>query len=469
MGRRKARKVANISVIDVADRGKAIGRSEEGEIYILDKAVPGDNVDVIFTKKKKGVKQGIVKKYNILSDKRVEPFCEHFGSCGGCKWQNMGYESQLQYKHKQVKDALTRIAKVDEAQVLPIKACEKTRAYRNKLEYSFSSHRWLTAAELDSDVKFENKNALGFHPAGSFMKVVDVKQCHLQDERSDQIRNFNRDYATEHKLAYFNHKTHDGFLRTMIVRNTSIDQWMLIMCFYKEDVEAREKFLNILAEKFPFITSLQYVINGKRNDTIMDQEIICYHGEPIIIEQLGDVRYRIGPKSFFQTNSLQAKILYDTTMQFANLQKEETLYDLYTGIGSIALYASGKCKKVIGIEEVAPAIENAKENAALNEIDNCEFYAADVKDMLNKEFIAKHGKIDVLITDPPRAGMHKDVVMTILAAEPSRIVYVSCNAATQARDISLLNAKYDHELSQPVDMFPHTHHIENVALLTLRT
>ena len=415
MGRRKARKVANISVIDVADRGKAIGRCEAGEIYILDKAVPGDNVDVLFTKKKKGVKQGIVKVYNSLSDKRVEPFCEHFGSCGGCKWQNMSYESQLHYKHKQVKDALTRIAKVDAAQVLPIKASGQVTAYRNKLEYSFSSHRWLSETELNSDEVFTNKNALGFHPAGSFFKVVDVTKCHLQDDRSNQIRNFIREYAAENRLAYFNHKTNTGFLRTMIIRNTSIDQWMLIMCFYTEDKKAREKLLDTLAAKFPFITSLQYVINRKRNDTIMDQDIICYHGEPIIIEQLGDIKYRIGPKSFFQTNSLQAKILYDATLQFADLKKEETVYDLYTGIGSIALYASDKCKKVVGIEEVAPAIENAKENAALNQIDNCEFFAADVKDMLNKEFIDKHGKIDVLITDPPRAGMHKDVVMTILA------------------------------------------------------
>ena len=469
MGRRKVRMVSNISVIDVADRGKAIGRCEEGEIYIVDKAVPGDNVNVQFTKKKKGVKQGIVKSYNSLSDKRVEAFCEHFGSCGGCKWQNMGYESQLFYKHKQVKDALTRIAKVDAAEVLPIQGCKQEREYRNKLEYSFSTQRWLTDKELKSDEIFENKNALGFHPAGSYSKVVDVTRCHLQDDRSNQIRNFIRTYAAENNLAYFDYKSHNGFLRNMIVRNTSLDQWMLIMSFFKEDREAREMLLDGLADKFPFITSLQYVINGKRNDTIMDQDIICYHGEPIIIEQLGDIKYRIGPKSFFQTNSLQAKVLYDTTMEFAGLQQGETLYDLYTGIGSIALYASGSCKKVIGIEEVAPAIENAKENAALNEIDNCEFFAADVKDILNKEFIAEHGKIDVLITDPPRAGMHKDVTMTILEAEPNRIVYVSCNAATQARDISLLKAKYDHKLSQPVDMFPHTHHIENVALLTLKT
>jgi len=431
MGRRKPKMVANISVIDVADRGKAIGRCEEGEIYILDKAVPGDNVDALFLKKKKGVKQGIVKTINKLSDKRVDPFCDHFGSCGGCKWQNMSYESQLHYKQKQVKDALTRIAKVDAAQVLPIKACKQETGYRNKLEYSFSSHRWFTQDELDSDIKFENKNALGFHPAGSFLKVVDVHKCHLQDDRSDQIRNFIRDYAAQHELEYFNLKQQSGFLRTMIVRNTSIDQWMLIMSFYKEDVDAREKLLDTLVEKFPFITSLQYVINSKRNDTIMDQDIICYHGEPIIIEQLGAIKYRIGPKSFFQTNSLQAKVLYDTTMQFAGLQKKETLYDLYTGIGSIALYASSSCKKVIGIEEVAPAIENAKENASLNMIDNCEFYAADVKDLLDKSFIEEHGAIDV--------------------------------------DISLLKAKYDHELSQPVDMFPHTHHIENVALLTLIT
>ena len=461
--------VSNVSVIDVADRGKAIGRDESGEIYIVDKAVPGDNVEIVFTKKRKGVKQGIVKSYNSLSNKRTDPFCEHFGSCGGCKWQNMDYESQLFFKHKQVKDALTRIAKVDGAQVLPIKRNSEIHAYRNKLEYSFSSHRWLTEAELKSDIKFENKNALGFHAAGSFYKVVDVEKCFLQDDRSNQIRNFIRSYAIENKLAYFNHKSFEGFLRNMIVRNTNIDEWMLIISFFQEDIEAREKLLNTLITEFPFITSLQYVINEKRNDTILDQEIICYHGESVIIEQLGDVKYRIGPKSFFQTNSKQAKVLYDTTLEFADLKKDEVLYDLYTGIGSIALYASDRCEKVIGIEEVVPAIENAKENAALNEITNCEFYASDVKDLLGKEFINEHGKIDVLITDPPRAGMHKDVVDTILSAEPNRIVYVSCNAATQARDISLLSVKYKHELSQPVDMFPHTHHIENVALLTLRS
>lgn len=469
MGRRKPRLVSNVSVIDVADRGKAIGRDAEGEIYIVDKAVPGDNVDILFTKKKKGVKQGMVRSYNQFSDKRVEPFCEHFGSCGGCKWQNMGYESQLFYKHKQVNDALTRIAKVDAAQVLPILACEDVHEYRNKLEYSFSSHRWLTDAELKSDEKFENKNALGFHAAGSFFKVVDVKKCFLQDDRSNQIRNFIRTYASENGLEYFNHKTHSGFLRNMIVRNTSIDQWMLILCLYREEKENREQLLDALTIEFPFITSLQYVINEKRNDTINDQDIICYKGSPTIIEQLGDVKYKIGPKSFFQTNSKQAKVLYDVTLKFADLKKGEMLYDLYTGIGSIALYASSQCKEVVGIEEVAPAIENAKENAELNGITNCKFYAGDVKDLLDKEFITTHGSMDVLITDPPRAGMHKDVVQTILDAEPNRIVYVSCNAATQARDIKLLSEKYQHELSQPVDMFPHTHHIENVALLTLKS
>lgn len=468
MGRRKPKLVTNVSIIDVADRGKAIGRGEDGEIYIVDRAVPGDVVDVIFTKKKKGVKQGMVKTYTTLSDKRVEPFCDHFGSCGGCKWQNMGYDSQTFFKHKQVKAALSRIAKVEEAQVLPIKSCEDVHFYRNKLEYSFSSHRWLTQKELESDIKFEDKNALGFHAAGSFYKVVDVHKCYLQDERSNDIRNYIRTYAKEHGLEYFNHKSHTGFLRTLIIRNTSINEWMVIVSFFREEKDKRESLLDSLKSKFPFISSLQYVINEKRNDTILDQDIILYAGNNSITEQLRDTKYLIGSKSFFQTNSNQAKVLYDVVVDFANLQAEDNVYDLYTGIGSIALYIARKCKQVIGIEEVPAAIVDAKKNAELNQIENCRFYASDVKEILNKEFILENGSIDVLITDPPRAGMHKDVVETILTAEPKRIVYVSCNVATQARDIQLLSAKYDHQLSQPVDMFPHTHHIENVALLTLK-
>ena len=468
MGRKKQKLVANVSVIDIADRGKAIGRDEEGEIYIVDKAVPGDMVDLVYYKKKKGVKQGIVKNYTTLSDKRIEPFCDHFGSCGGCKWQNMKYDAQLQFKEKQVNDALTRIAKLKTAKVLPIKACDEVHFYRNKLEYSFSSHRWFTQKELDSDKVLEQKNAFGFHAAGSFYKVVDVEKCYLQDDRSNQIRNFIRTYATDHNLAYFNHKTHSGFLRTMIVRNTSVGEWMVILSFFREEQENREALLDTLLGEFPFITSLQYVINEKRNDTILDQEIICYHGKESITERLGETQYLIGPKSFFQTNGKQAKVLYDVVLDFAELQADHSVYDLYSGIGSIALYAANKCRQVIGIEEVEPAIEDAKKNAMLNNIDNCHFYASDVKDMLNEEFIKEHGKIDVLITDPPRAGMHKDVVETILKVAPERIVYVSCNVSTQARDMLLLSAKYDHQLSQPVDMFPHTHHIENVALLTLR-
>jgi len=468
MGRRKPKLVTKVSIIDVADRGKAIGRDQEGEIYIVDKAVPGDVVDVIFTKKKKGVKQGIVKQYTSLSPKRVEPFCDHFGNCGGCKWQNMGYDSQLYFKQKQVQDTLSRIGKIQTAQVLPIKACDEVHFYRNKLEYSFSSHRWLTQKELDSGVKFENKNALGFHAAGSFFKVVDVQKCYLQDDRSNKIKNFIRDYAAEFKLDYFNHKTHTGFLRTLIIRNTSINEWMVIMSFFREDVERREALLDALKEEFPFISSLQYVINQKRNDTILDQDIICYKGTENITEQLGKTKYLIGPKSFFQTNGRQAKVLYDVVLEFADLQADQNVYDLYTGIGSIALYAAEKCKQVIGIEEVPAAIEDARKNAKLNSIDNCQFFASDVKEILNEEFIKEYGEIDVLITDPPRAGMHKDVVETILMAEPKRIVYVSCNVATQARDLLLLSSKYDHQLSQPVDMFPHTHHIENVALLTFK-
>lgn len=469
MGRRKPKTVENVTIIDVADRGKAIGKDEAGEVYIVDKSVPGDIVDIVFTKKRKGVKQGKIKAYRHLSDKRIEPKCEYFGQCGGCKWQNMGYEDQLFFKEKQVRDALTRIAKVDSSEVKPIKACTKQFHYRNKLEFSFSSQRWLTEEELKSDIDFGERTALGFHAPGSYNKVVDVHNCYLQDTRSDLIRNFIRDYAREHNLSYFNHKDHSGFLRTLIIRNTSIDEWMVILTMFHEDVTAREALLETLKEKFSFITSLNYVINEKRNDTILDQEVINYKSETAIREKLGEVMYSIGPKSFFQTNSEQTVVLYDVVKDFAEIDKEDIVYDLYTGIGSIALYLSAMCAEVIGIEEVDAAIEDAKANAKLNDVSNCHFYAGDVRVLLNQDLILKHGRADVLITDPPRAGMHKDVITTILNFQPKKIVYVSCNAATQARDISLLSQKYQHIKSQPVDMFPHSHHIENVALLTLRS
>lgn len=465
--KRKQKMVYDVPVVDVADRGKSVAKDAEGKVYFIAKAVPGDVVDILVLKKKKSFFQGIVKEYKKLSEDRVEARCEHFGVCGGCKWQHLDYEAQLRYKSSTVSNAMTRIGKLDASIIRPIKRADQIFNYRNKLEYSFSSKRWLTDAEIQTDGKIDQSPALGFHAPGAFDKVVDVNTCHLQDDLSNDIRNFVREYTKEHDMDYYDARAHTGLMRNMVVRNTSLGQWMIIMSYAHED-ERVIPLLEALKNKFSQITSLHYVINKKMNDTILDQDIILYHGEPFIIEQLGEIKYKIGPKSFFQTNTKQAKVLFDSVVDFAQLKGGENVYDLYTGLGSIALYVSQSASHVTGIEEVEAAITDAKENARFNDINNTTFYAGDVKDILTDDFSEKHGKPDVVITDPPRVGMHKDVVETLLKLAAPKIVYVSCNPATQARDLELLSAKYETVDMQPVDMFPHTHHIENIALLKLK-
>ena len=459
--------VYDVPVVDVADRGKSVAKDAEGRVYFIDKAVPGDVVDILVLKKKKSFFQGIVKAYKKKSEFRVEPKCKHFGVCGGCKWQHLDYEAQLRFKSNTVLNAMTRIGKIEASIIKPIRGAEHIFNYRNKLEYSFSNKRWLTDTEIQSDGKINQSPALGFHAPGAFDKVVDVNKCHLQEDLSNDIRNYVRTYTKEHQLEYYDAREHTGLMRNMILRNTSLGQWMLIMSFAHED-DAAIPMLKQLKEEFPQITSMYYVINKKMNDTILDQDIILYHGEAYIIEQLRDIQYKIGPKSFFQTNTAQAKVLFDTVVEFAGLKGSENVYDLYTGLGSIALYVSKMAGRVTGIEEVEAAIVDAKENARLNAINNTTFYAGDVKDILTPEFSQKHGKPDLVITDPPRIGMHKDVVETLLKLEAPKIVYVSCNPATQARDLEMMSGKYTVKIMQPVDMFPHTHHIENVALLELK-
>ena len=465
MGRKK-KMVYDVPVVDVADRGKSVAKDEEGKVYFVDKAVPGDIVDILVLRKKKSFFQGVVKEFKKLSDDRIDPKCEHFGVCGGCKWQHLDYEAQLKYKSNTVLNAMTRIGKIDPSIIAPIKGAEQIFNYRNKLEYSFSNKRWLTEEEVQSTEKISQSPALGFHAPGAFDKVVDVQTCHLQEDLSNEIRNFVRTHTQKHNLEYYDAKAHTGLMRNMILRNTSLGQWMLIVSFAKED-DAIFVLLDALKVTFPQITSLNYVINKKHNDTILDQNIILYHGEPFVVEQLGNVQYKIGTKSFFQTNTAQAKVLFDTVVDFAGLKGDENIYDLYTGLGSIALYVSDRAGHVTGIEEVEAAIIDARENARFNEIENTTFYAGDVKDILTPEFSQKHGTPDLVITDPPRVGMHKEVVQTLLQLEAPKLVYVSCNPATQARDLELLSEKYKTIRMQPVDMFPHTHHIENVALLEL--
>lgn len=467
MARRK-KKAQNITVTGIADKGKAVGRDPDGMVYFVDGAVPGDVVDVLVLRKKKSFRQAVVTDYVSLSPDRIDPVCEHFGECGGCKWQHLDYEAQLRHKQQTVIDAMTKIAKLSPDIIKPIMGSAQTYQYRNKLEYSFSHKRWITQAEVDSGEPVDQYPAVGFHRPGAWDKIVDVYTCHLQDDLSNQLRNGIREYSKEHGLTFYNQRDHKGLLRNMIVRNTSTGEWMLIVAFGEDQPDEIEGLMSYLKSTFPQLTSLQYVVNTKKNDTLYDQDIKVYYGRAYIIEQLRDVRYKVGPKSFFQTNSGQAVTLYDVVVDFAQLQPTDNVYDLYTGLGSIALYVADQCAHVTGIEEVAPAIEDAKENMLLNGIKNATFYAGDVKDILNRDFIDQHGKPDVVITDPPRAGMHSDVVATLLELAAPKIVYVSCNPGTQARDLSLLSEKYIVTKVQPVDMFPHTHHIESVAQLVLR-
>ncbi len=461
----------NISVVDASSDGQSIARTDEYVIFIKG-AIPGDVVDVQVTRKKSNYREANVIAIKEKSNKRVDAVCKHFGVCGGCKWQHMQYDWQLFYKQKQVSDALTRLAKIELPEIQQILPSKKIYHYRNKLEFTFSNKKWLTLDQInDKNIVFGEgpdeitRDALGFHIPGMFDKILDIDECLLQEEPSNAIRNEIRKYALENKLPFFDLREQRGLLRNIIIRSTSTGEWMLIVVFHYDDQVVIEKLLNHLVNQFPKITSLQYVINTKKNDTIGDLECIRYKGNDSIYECMEGLKFKIGPKSFYQTNSEQAYELYKITRNFAAIKNTDVVYDLYTGTGTIANFVAHQAKKVVGIEYVPAAIHDAKINSQLNNITNTVFYAGDMKDVLNDAFIDENEKPDVIITDPPRAGMHEEVTKKILEIEPHRIVYVSCNPATQARDLQLLDAKYKVIQVQPVDMFPQTHHVENVVLL----
>ena len=456
-----------ITITDVAAEGKALAKVNDLVVFVP-YVVPGDVVDLQVKRKKNKYAEAVAVKFHEYSSRRAVPFCQHYGVCGGCKWQCLAYEDQIKYKQKQVTDNLTRIGKIELPEISLILGSEKTEFYRNKLEFTFSDKRWLTEEEVKADVQYDQMNAVGFHIPGAFDKVLAIEKCWLQDDISNQIRNAIRDYAYEHNYAFYNIRNHEGVLRILMIRTSSTGELMVLLqvrVSCDKDLDQTKELLAYVADKFPQITSLLYVVNNKQNDTINDLDVEVFKGNDHIFEEMEGLRFKVGPKSFYQTNSEQAYNLYKVARDFAGLTGEELVYDLYTGTGTIANFVSRRAKKVIGIEYVPEAIEDAKVNSAINGIDNTLFYAGDMKDMLTQDFINEHGRPDVIITDPPRAGMHTDVIDVILFAEPRRIVYVSCNPATQARDLQLLDAKYKVMAVQPVDMFPHTHHVENVVLL----
>ncbi len=457
----------NILITDVAAEGKAIAKVD-GRAVFIPFAVPGDVVDIQLTRKKSSFAEGRVVRFVEYSETRTEPFCIHFGVCGGCKWQMLPYEEQLKNKQQQVTDNLERIGKIALPAIDPILGTPQTTFYRNKLEFTFSNKKWLTEAQIANGEAIPTMNALGFHIPGMFDKVLDIDKCWLQDDLSNQIRNAVREFCLQNGYSFFDLRNQNGLMRTLIVRNSSVGEWMVIVVFYEEDPEKRKALMDFMADTFPQITSLLYIVNQKANDTITDQEVVVWRGRDHIYEEMEGLKFKIGPKSFFQTNSRQAYNLYKVVRDFAGLTGEETVYDLYTGTGSIANFVARNAKKVVGIEYVPEAIYDARENSQLNGIENTLFYDGDMKDVLTADFIFQHGHPDVIITDPPRAGMHNDVIDAILFAAPTRIVYVSCNPATQARDLNLLDIGYKVVEVQPVDMFPHTHHVENVVLLEKR-
>lgn len=457
----------SVLITDVAAEGKAIAKVD-GMALFVPYAVPGDVVDIQLTRKKHSYAEGRVVRFEKYSENRTIPFCNHFGVCGGCKWQQLPYKEQLKYKQQQVLDSLTRIGKVELPEITPILGAPQTTFYRNKLEFTFSNKRWLTEEEISSDKQFAEMNALGFHIPGMFDKVLDIDKCWLMDDLANQIRNSIRSFCLEQGYSFFDLRNQQGLMRTLMIRNSSIGEWMVIVVFYEDDREKREKLMGYLVAEYPQITSLLYIINQKANDNITDQEVVTWRGKDHIFEEMEGLRFKIGPKSFYQTNSEQAYHLYGVARSFAQLTGDELVYDLYTGTGTIANFVARNAREVIGIEYVEEAIEDARVNSQINGIENTRFYAGDMKDVLTAEFIAAHGHPDVIITDPPRAGMHEDVVNAILLAAPERIVYVSCNPATQARDLNLLDCNYKVIRVQPVDMFPHTHHVENVVLLEKR-
>ncbi|MCK5169897.1 MAG: 23S rRNA (uracil(1939)-C(5))-methyltransferase RlmD [Bacteroidales bacterium] len=469
MGRKKKPLplLEKVTIENIGAEGKSLARVDNMVVFVKE-AIPGDVADLQVFRKKGRYMEARVVNYHSFSDQRTEAFCEHFGVCGGCKWQNLPYEEQLKYKHQQVIDNLERIAKVELPEIDYILPSEKTTFYRNKLEYTFSNKRWLTKEEINTQDTLERSNALGFHVPKIWDKIVNINSCHLQEEPSNAIRLEIKKYADENNLTYFDLRKQEGLLRNLIIRTSTTKELMVIVVFFHDDKKAIKSLLNYIADKFPEITSLMYIVNSKANDSISDQEVKLFKGKDHFFEQMEDLRFKIGPKSFYQTNSEQAYNLYCKTREFADLTGDEVVYDLYTGTGTIANFVAKKAKKVIGIEFIPEAIEDAKVNSEINNITNTDFFAGDMKDILTTDFIKKHGNPDLIISDPPRAGMHKDVIESILKANPQKIVYVSCNPATQARDINLLDINYKVTKVQPVDMFPHTHHVENIVLLERR-
>ncbi len=456
-----------ITIEDVAAEGNSIARVDQMVVFIPYGA-PGDIVDVKIDKKKKSYAEGHITKMHTPGEVRIEPRCEHFTLCGGCRWQHLPYDFQLQCKQEQVTDALERIAKVELPPVSPILGSESIWEYRNKMEYTFSNRRWLTRQQLESGEEFTDRDGAGFHISGAFDKVLDIERCHLQDDLGNRLRLMVKKFAIDNGLSFYDLRENHGLLRTLMIRIASTGETMAVVVFGQDDQQAISATLDAVRREFPELTSLMYVVNLKVNDTIADQDVILHSGKPYIEEEMEGLRFRVGPKSFYQTNSRQAYELYKVARDFAGLKGDELVYDLYTGTGTIANFVSRRARKVIGIEYVADAIEDAKVNSQVNGISNTEFFAGDMKDVLTDDFIAIHGRPDVMIVDPPRAGMHGDVVQVILNARPRRIVYVSCNPATQARDLALLDSAYRVDAVQPVDMFPHTQHVENVVRLTLR-
>ena len=470
MGRSNRRKpilINNIEIIDTANKGRSVAK-HDGRAIFVDKGVPGDICDIKVFRRRKKFWEASIEKFHTYSNKRTQPKCSHFGACGGCKWQNMEYPSQLEFKENEVLNNLKRIGGLTLPKHQKIIASKEKYLYRNKMEFTFSNKRWLSAAEIESEKEIKDRSALGFHAPGMFDKVINLENCYLQKEPSNSIRLSIKKFADKNKLSYFDIRNQNGLLRNLIIRTSSTNDLMVLVQFFEDDKKNITLLMEHINSSFPKITALLYVINKKTNNTIYDQEIICFKGNEYITEEIDDLEFRIGPKSFFQTNSEQAKILYHKTKDLAKIKDTDIVYDLYTGTGTIAQYISRYAKKVVGIESVEEAIESAKKNAEINNIKNCHFYTGDMKKIFTEEFITKNGKPDIIITDPPRDGMHKDVVKQILKVKPKRIVYVSCNSATQARDLAIMDEQYQVTNIQPIDMFPQTHHVENIVVLEPR-
>ncbi|MCT4010842.1 23S rRNA (uracil(1939)-C(5))-methyltransferase RlmD [Elizabethkingia anophelis] len=455
----------NIKLLSAGAKGVSVGKTEDGKTILVSGAVPGDVVNARMKKSKKNYIEAEAVEILEESPDRVDARCMHFSVCGGCKWQNLSYEKQLQFKEDEVLNNIRRIGGIEGFEALPILGSAKQYFYRNKMEFSFSNARWLTLEEVNSTEEIADRNALGFHIPGQWSKILDLKECFLQEDPSNNIRLAVKEYAEENNLEFFDVRNQEGFLRTLMMRQNSKGEWMVLFQLFEENETERIKLLDFLLQKFPQIHTLLYAINPKGNDSIYDLDIQTYYGEGFLYEEMDGLRFKIGPKSFFQTNYKQALELYRKTLEFADLKGDEVVYDLYTGTGTIAQYVARNAKQVIGIEAVQEAIDAAKEHAELNGLTNCTFYCGDMKDIFNQEFLESHPKADVLITDPPRDGMHAKVVEQILNLSPEKIVYVSCNSATQARDLAMLKEHYNLVKVLPVDMFPQTHHVENIALL----